>query len=156
MMKSVKLIVGGICWSLFLLSCGDNFQEKSKGQDQSNQHEIQPTRLESQNIQLDHGEKWRVNAEMNPSIMRLQQKINDFSRSNAKDYKDLSIELQKDIDELISACTMKGQSHEELHKWLLPFIREVKNLSEFADAQEAEKHFEQLQTSITIYNQYFQ
>ena len=35
---------------------------------------------------------------------------------------------------------MKGKAHDELHKWLLPYIDLVKELSEAKDETEAEKN----------------
>ncbi|MBK9047964.1 MAG: hypothetical protein IPL74_15190 [Bacteroidetes bacterium] len=51
---------------------------------------------------------------------------------------------------------MKGKAHDELHKWLLPYIDLVKELSEAKDETEAAKQFENIQTSFTTFNQYFQ
>ena len=51
---------------------------------------------------------------------------------------------------------MKGKAHDELHKWLLPYIDMVKELSEAKDETEAEKQFHNIQTSFTTFNQYFQ
>ncbi|MBK6365166.1 MAG: hypothetical protein IPF52_17485 [Saprospiraceae bacterium] len=51
---------------------------------------------------------------------------------------------------------MKGKAHDELHKWLLPYIDLVKELSEAKDETEASKHFENIQISFTTFNQYFQ
>jgi hypothetical protein len=51
---------------------------------------------------------------------------------------------------------MKGKAHDELHKWLLPCIDLVKELSEAKDETEASKHFKTIQISFTTFNQYFQ
>jgi hypothetical protein len=73
-----------------------------------------------------------------------------------KNYKSLSEKLQSNIDLLTSNCTMKGKAHDELHKWLLPYIDLVKELSEAKDPTEAEKQFQNIQTSFNTFNQYFQ
>ncbi len=60
------------------------------------------------------------------------------------------------FDLLTSNCTMKGKAHDELHKWLLPYIDMVKELSEAKDETEASKLFENIQISFTTFNKYFQ
>jgi len=52
-------------------------------------------------------------------------------------------------------CTMTGKSHDELHKWLLPYIDLVKGLSEAKDETEAARQLENIQISLNTYNQYF-
>ena len=79
-----------------------------------------------------------------------------FCTVGQKDYKSLAEKLQSNIDLLTSNCTMKGKAHDELHKWLLPYIDLVKELSEAKDETEEAKHFENIQTSFTTFNQYFQ
>ena len=72
------------------------------------------------------------------------------------EYKTISENLQKNVDLLTSNCTMKGKSHDELHKWLLPYIDLVKELSEAKDETKAAKQFEYIQTSFSTFHQYFQ
>ena len=82
--------------------------------------------------------------------------IISFTEIKQKNYKSLSEKLQSNIDLLTSNCTMKGKAHDELHKWLLPYIDLVKELSEAKDETEASKQFQNIQTSFTAFNQYFQ
>ncbi|MBK8111874.1 MAG: hypothetical protein IPO65_01705 [Saprospiraceae bacterium] len=51
---------------------------------------------------------------------------------------------------------MKGKAHDELHKWLLPYIDLVKELSAAKNETEATKQFENIQISFTTFNQFFQ
>jgi hypothetical protein len=51
---------------------------------------------------------------------------------------------------------MKGKAHDELHKWLLPYIDLAKELSEAKDETEASKRFENIKSSFITFNQYFQ
>ncbi|MBK9526199.1 MAG: hypothetical protein IPO39_16060 [Bacteroidetes bacterium] len=86
----------------------------------------------------------------------MENDIISFAKVEQKDYKSLSEKLQSNIDLLTSNCTMKGKAHDELHKWLLPYIDLVKELSEAKDETEASKQFQNIQTSFTAFNQYFQ
>lgn len=68
----------------------------------------------------------------------------------------LAEKLQSNIELLTSNCTMEGQAHDELHKWLLPYIDMVNELSAAKDDTEASKQFVNIQISFTTFNQYFQ
>ena len=50
---------------------------------------------------------------------------------------------------------MTGQAHDELHKWLLPYIDLVAELSDAKAETEAAKQFENIQNSFITFNQYF-
>jgi hypothetical protein len=111
---------------------------------------------ESEAIELNNGEKWKVDANMITHIRNMENDVISFANVEQKDYKSLSAKLQSNVDLLTSNCTMKGKAHDELHKWLLPYIDLVKELSEAKDETEAEKQFQSIQTSFTTFNQYFQ
>jgi hypothetical protein len=86
----------------------------------------------------------------------MENDITSFANVEQKDYKSLSNKLQSNIDLLTSNCTMKGKAHDELHKWLLPYMDMVKELSNAKDETEATKQFVNIQSSFTTFNQYFQ
>ena len=86
----------------------------------------------------------------------MENDVISFAKVEQKDYKVLSEKLQASIDLLTSNCTMTGQAHDELHKWLLPYMDLVEELSEAINEAEALQQFEKIQTSFTTFNQYFQ
>ncbi|MBK9048652.1 MAG: hypothetical protein IPL74_18865 [Bacteroidetes bacterium] len=153
-MKKITILISVI--SLFLFSCGNTSNEKSKEQTETVTHEEHQHNDEMQTIELNNGEKWKVDANMITHIRNMENDIISFSTVEQKDYKSLAEKLQSNIDLLTSNCTMKGKAHDELHKWLLPYIDLVTELSEAKDETEAAKQFENIQTSFTTFNQYFQ
>ena len=153
-MKKITILIPVI--SLFLFSCGNTSNEKSKEQTETVTHEEHQHNAEIQTIELNNGEKWKVDANMITHIRNMENDVNSFAKVEQKDYKSLSEKLQSNIDLLTSNCTMKGKAHDELHKWLLPYIDLVKELSEAKDETEASKQFQNIQTSFTAFNQYFQ
>jgi hypothetical protein len=86
----------------------------------------------------------------------MENDINSFANVKQKDFKSIAEKLQSNIDLLTSNCTMKGKAHDELHKWLLPYIDLAKELSEAKDETEASKRFENIKSSFITFNQYFQ
>lgn len=148
--KIPSLIIAG----LFLISCGQTSDHSSDAENQT-VHEEHDHNNDSEAIQLNNGEKWEVNAEMLPPIQNMERQINAFTDSDQKDYNSLALGLQNDINDLTSSCTMTGQGHDELHKWLLPFIELVNDMLEAETEEEVAHVFENIQTSMITYNQHF-
>ena len=85
----------------------------------------------------------------------MENDVISFAKVEQKDYNSLSVKLQSNIDLLTSNCTMKGKAHDELHKWLLPYIDLVKELSESKDENETDKQFQKIENAFKTFNQYF-
>jgi hypothetical protein len=151
-----KITISFTLISLFLFSCSNRSNEKSKQQTETVTHEEHQHSDDVQTIELNNGEKWKVEGNMITHIRNMEIDINSFANVEQKDFKSLAEKLQSNIDLLTSNCTMEGKAHDELHKWLLPYIDVVKELSEAKDETEASKQFKNIQTSFTTFNQYFQ
>ena len=152
-MKKITILIPVI--SLFLFSCGNTSNEKSKEQTETVTHEEHQHNAEIQTIELNNGEKWKVDANMITHIRNMENDVFSFTKVKQKDYKNLAKKLQSNIDLLTSNCTMKGKAHDELHKWLLPYIDLVKELSEAKNETEEEKQFQKIENSFITFNQYF-
>ncbi|MBU2018993.1 MAG: hypothetical protein KJ941_05040, partial [Bacteroidetes bacterium] len=139
-----------------LFSCSNTSNEESKEQTEISTHKEHHHDEESEAIELNNGKKWKVDANMITSIRNMENDIISFSNDEQKDYKSLAQKLQRNIDLLTSSCTMTGKAHDELHKWLLPYIDLVYELSKTTNETQALKQFENIQTSISTFNQYFQ
>lgn len=106
-------------------------------------------------ILLNNGEKWKVDENMLVYIVAMRKDIEDFSGTKQEDYKALADKLQINVDQLTSNCTMTGQAHDELHKWLLPYIDMVKALLESKNITESKENFELIKSSFLEYDKYF-
>ena len=93
---------------------------------------------------------------MKPFIIEAEEILNKYIESQSKDYLTLANQLKEENSGLVKSCTMKGESHDELHKWLHPHIELIESLSKAESAEQASKIITDLQTSFSIYNQYFQ
>ena len=69
-----------------------------------------------------------------------------------ENYQVLIDNLGRNIDLLTSNCTMEGEAHDELHKWLLPFIEDVKVFSNDKSAD----NFTKIKNAFITFNQYFE
>jgi hypothetical protein len=143
-----------IIFSIILMIACNNQTEKKEVK------ELAKTSLHEHNdsnaIVLNNGEKWKVDEGMLVHIRNMENDISAIANSEEKDYKLLAKKLQHHIDLLTSNCTMKGQAHDELHKWLLPYIDLVNVFSETKNKQELQEQFKKIQSSFLTFNQYFQ
>jgi len=143
-MKSI-LRIAVISLTLMTISCTN--QSDSKENSESNKN--------TYNIELVNNEKWEVNKEMMVHIKNMASDIEAASNQSSPNYEELGSKLDENIGLLTSNCTMTGKAHDELHKWLLPFIDLVKELNA-ADSKENQKQsFEAIQESMNEFNTYF-
>lgn len=107
-------------------------------------------------IILINGQRWKVNEEMKPHVELGMVVLNDFLSKQGGSHKQLAEDLKEQNNKLIRSCTMHGQAHDELHKWLHPHIGLVKELSEAEDPEEVADVLTRLKVSYDLYNQYFE
>lgn len=111
---------------------------------------------DGERIVLNDGKKWAVDPPMMVHLRNMENEVNAFSEKNSTDYSALALSLEKHINLLTSNCTMKGQAHDELHKWLLPFIDLTEAFGEAATQEEAAALFAEIETAFTTFNVYFE
>jgi len=148
-----KVIVFGM--SLMLLWSCNNSTEKSTTHQETENHAEHRHDESSEAIELNNGEKWLVNEEMKPFVLKGEELVNTYIQDGKTDYKTLAEQLKDQNSQLIKSCTMDGKSHDELHKWLHPHLDIVKTLENETDAIKANEIVSQLQYSYQHYHQYF-
>jgi hypothetical protein len=111
--------------------------------------------LEQEALVLNNGQKWKVDANMMVHIQQIFTDVESTSAEETKDYKALDEKLIANINLLTGDCTMKGQAHDELHKWLLPFIALANDLENRSGTEAQEDWFREVQASMTTFNSYF-
>jgi hypothetical protein len=121
-----------------------------------NETETHDHNSQTEPMVLNNGKKWKVDDHMMVFFQDMEQDIKSFSLDDLKDYQLLADGLQKNINHLTTNCTMSGMAHDELHKWLIPYITEVNALSEAENEIEAIKTFKNIQESFKTFNKYFQ
>lgn len=151
----IKIITISALLLLGTMSCSDNSGNKNE-ETQNEQTEVQKEHDESDDtedeLSLNNGEKWKINEEMTPYILKSEQLVEDF---DGEDYNALADDLMELNNELISSCTMDGPSHDELHKWLHPHIELLKQLKAQDNQEEAEEVVEEIEDSFEVFHEYF-
>ena len=106
-------------------------------------------------IELINGEKWQVAEHMLAHIRNMEKDVSGYDKTQQNGFENLASKLESNTELLTSNCTMTGQAHDELHKWLLPFIDLVGEFSEVENPEAATALFEKIKSSFTEFNQYF-
>lgn len=139
--------------SLLWMSCGNNAPSTPAVSNETEHHD----HADRSSIELDNGHKWKVDAPMMEYIRIMEKEVHTSNLTAQKDYPALAKILETQVDNLTSNCTMTGKSHDELHKWLLPFIDMVKAFDEVSgNPAEAEKHLKEIDASFDMFNLYFE
>ncbi len=141
----MKVLLTSIILLLLITSCTNLSDSKENSGSKKNTY----------NIELVNNEKWEVNKEMMVHIKNMESNIEDVSNQSSPNYEELGSKLDENIGLLTSNCTMTGKAHDELHKWLLPFIDLVKDLNAADSKEEQQKSFEAIQESMNEFNTYF-
>lgn len=134
--------------ALFLFSCNTKSKEEKTTEIKTEEHQ----HSKSEAIQLNDGKKWKVDNNMMSYIRNMEKDVVIFENENDTNYSLLAKKLMANIELLTSNCTMKGKAHDELHKWLVPYIELVDAFLKDKSANQ----FTEIQNSFKTFNQYFQ
>ncbi len=137
-----------------LAACG-NAESKKEATEQPAEEAHQHA-LGTEAIELDNGQKWKVDTNMMVYIRDMETKVNTFNGTTLSEYKGLSESLNKNIELLTSNCTMEGKAHDELHKWLVPFIDLAEGFSGVTTEKDANDHYMHIKASFTEFHKYFE
>ncbi len=107
-------------------------------------------------IKLDTDAKWQANSETNEGVQKMKNSIKEQKTNTLSEYHQLAQKLNNDKNYVIKNCTMKGDSHDNLHIWLLPLLAKINILSEVKTIKEALKIKESIKDHINKYEDYFE
>lgn len=153
-MKRKKLV--WIIFPLIAIGCANSPQENEETTAAENEVIMESEtehHHENEAIVLNHGEKWKVEENMMVFIRNMEKATLDFEGT---DYVALAVEIDENIRNLTSNCTMEGQAHDELHKWLVPFIGLSEAFDVAKEQTEQERIYQEIKASFEEFNTYFE
>lgn len=109
---------------------------------------------DSEKLELNNGKKWKIVKPMFKFLEAINHEVKKFDNSKKKNYNALAKSLSTNIDSLLSNCSMKGKAHDELHKWLIPFMELVEEY-ESNERNQLEK-FVEIKNALAEFNNYFE
>lgn len=132
--------------SIFFFSCKTDKKESVV---------LKPNEFTNIQIEVLNGEKWVVDRPMMKIIQDIKKEVVQFNGETLKDYKTLSNKITEHLNVLTSSCTMTGQGHDELHKWLLPFLDISKTFAKSSNLQEAKDNYQIIKHSFHLVDENF-
>ncbi len=128
--------------------------EKEHAHDHHHGHEETAT----PKLKLDGDKKWKANIETTQGVT----KLSTISEAGMQMEKPSKEEIQKKAEELhttfqniFKECTMKGESHDQLHQLLVPVGAMLKKIKA-SDSASAAANFKELHEHLKVYPTYFE
>jgi len=110
----------------------------------------------SDSLSLNAGEKWKVDSNMKVFMDQMIGDVDESASQSDIDYAALKGKLEVGTDGLISNCTMTGQAHEELHKWLIPFMETINRFDTDLSGEQKSDWLSEIRTSLAQFQQFFE
>lgn len=120
---------------LVFVACNTQESNKEENHDSHQQSEMkdeQKNNKESHEetagkVQLDNGNKWKANAETITGISNMSSLVLN-GIDGKMDAAKLVDSLQVEFKTIFDKCTMKGESHNQLHNFLIPIKGQLEKL----------------------------
>lgn len=156
-MKIISIITA--LFVLLLSGCQYKSKQSNKheeiNQDSLRQHADEHANYANP-VTLNNGLKWEANAETTTGINNMLQRLNTFPNNpSVDDYHALKVNLETEFNLILKECTMIGESHEQLHNYLMPMIALFNNLNS-QDIEICKDAFNILKEHLAEYDNYFQ
>jgi hypothetical protein len=149
--------------ALFTLGCNSNGpdtavvheqridpQEQDDHDRSNDDHGHTDAKKETPEVVLDHGKRWIANKETTEGIANMSALIAEYDDSNG-DPKALKARVEEEFALIFERCTMTGESHDQLHNYLMPIHQEMNEI-DFSEAAERDALIAYLAT----YSNYFE
>lgn len=134
-----------------------NHNPSEEHQQDSSADQIQ--KVDEDQIVLNRGEKWEMSESLNTVVREMADDVTKFYRAKKtqmSDYHTLADTLDKGIQKLINKCELPdGEAHENLHKWLHPYMEEVVALKKVNNSEDARNKLEEIRQSFITYMTHF-
>ena len=152
MKKSIHLII--VFFTIALLSsCGKHKEDKHTHVESKKATEHQHE--ENSGLILNNGELWIANKETTQGIDNMVELVHSFTDTESvKAYTKLKSNLEKEFGTIIKECTMQGESHDQLHHFLLPMQEMFEGLGS-TDLKICKKNYAVLNEHLKGYPKYF-
>lgn len=153
-------LIPTMVFALFMVGCSGNGSRVDGEKHQPEGSEV--PHLESEGhkarliplaneVKLNNGEKWDANIETNEGIDNMLALVRKEESKETPDYVALKGDLDKEFNVVLEKCTMTGESHDQLHNYLLPLKAKFENL----DANSNKETIQDIKNYLLSYHNYF-
>lgn len=106
-------------------------------------------------IKLNDGKKWEANKETTEGVDKMLDLFENPDLKTTEDFHNLAAKLNELKNYLVKNCTMKGESHDNLHIFLHPLIEKIEALGTVTNTDEGYKISESIIENLKYYYTYF-
>jgi hypothetical protein len=107
-------------------------------------------------LELNEGKKWVVDKPMMAHIRNLEKLVLEADRKPFEDHAALAAGIQENLGRLVTNCTMKGKAHDELHKWLIPFLTMAQDYTDATNPEAQGQQLQRIKQALLVFNKYFE
>lgn len=145
--------------TILMASCESKAESKdelSKSEEIKKLEEVKEDTHENEGIlSLNNGSLWSANVETTTGINNMINLMNSFSdKESTEAYTTLKNNLEAEFNTILKECTMKGESHNQLHNFLVP-MKEMFEGIDSSDLEICKINFNTLNKHLTEYTKYF-
>jgi hypothetical protein len=156
-MKNTAIL--GLVLLISLLGCKETQKEETTITEQTAVENKEDSHGDQNNwmgqIQLDNGSKWKANIETTEGIQAMSSRIAQDESNSIKHYKNLASDLNDLKNNIIKECTMEGESHDNLHVFLVPLADKIEALGELNSVHEGAVITRDIRKHLEVYFNYF-
>lgn len=102
-------------------------------------------------VSLDNGKRWKANPETSEGIGNLRALIEKYPESGSTSLQ-LKDSLEAEFQMIFQKCTMTGESHEQLHNYLIPLHKMLGAMND----QTTDAEITAIYSHLQIYGEYFE
>lgn len=132
-MKQFKLLLPVVL--LVFVACSNRENKKEENHDNHQKSEMKDEQMDNKDeheetagkVQLDNGKKWKANPETITGINNMSTLVQNGIIGKAGTAQ-LHDSLQFEFKTIFDKCTMTGESHNQLHNYLLPLKGQLDKL----------------------------
>ena len=107
-------------------------------------------------LELNGTEKWQISPTMTPHLLEMLEIIDQVNKTDSRDYKTIAADLNAAKNQLVSSCDMKGESHDALHAWLVPYMDLLQELKNAEDKKTGDAVWQKILSSKEDFHQFFE
>ena len=134
-MKSA-LLIPTLAFAFLAVSCAGNSTEAEGDALVLVERENDNFHAEFSEVQLNNGKKWDANAETTQGVNKMLLMVKDEVIKDNPDYIALKDGLNNEFNVVLDKCTMKGESHDQLHNYLLPLKAKIDKLESTSNLEQ--------------------
>jgi len=154
-----KSAILGLVLLTSLLGCKEAQKEETIITEQTAVEQKEDAHGEQNNwmsqIQLDKESKWKANIETTEGIQAMSSRIAEDESNSIKHYKKLASDLNDLKNNIIKECTMEGESHDNLHVFLVPLVDKIEALGEVNSVHEGAEITKDIREHLEVYYNFF-